>query len=118
MTSKLVLALATRFLSLKLPATVRPDGVDGERVGTNLLTANEAAEVFEGILSRLAEDAEQWRYACLLGIITHKDEEVIARSRGLPVSIPVIGRNGVKDIADDPKGFAEAMRAHYKDSAS
>jgi len=40
--------LVNKFLSWPLPKSVRPDGdPSGERYGTNLLTADEAAQMFE-----------------------------------------------------------------------
>ena len=43
--------LVNRFLRWKLPTTVNPDGVNGDpnRSGTNLLTADEARQMFKAL---------------------------------------------------------------------
>ena len=43
--------LVDRFLGWKCPPTVRPDGVDGDRSGTNLLSGIEARAMLEHVLA-------------------------------------------------------------------
>lgn len=44
--------MVDRFLTWKLPTTVRPDGINGDptRTGTNLLSATEARAMLEHVL--------------------------------------------------------------------
>lgn len=89
--NKLIKTMVDRFLGWTLPRDFGPDaGISFKPpenpqcwpVGTNILTANQAKGMFEDVLNSVADDADKWRMAQLLGIVTPEVEKRIAKARG------------------------------------
>jgi hypothetical protein len=94
--SKIIKAMVDRFLAWPLPKGFAPDchitfklpdpvlnPNPSWPVGTNLFSADQAKELFETVLNSVADDADKWRTAQMLGIVTPDVEARIARARGV-----------------------------------